>query len=425
MKLASALCVLFAISLVGCGDSARDRMSSSSGKSTVVLTPERQKFVDSLGNFDRTVASLVVAYEGTDEANRLGGGLVNNSASVMNMKGSEFVRQAGSISDETNQLALAREAVRTGLADLWKCYEILESSNSSGRPIEQFLGNQYLADPAWFMWAPTVRNVRSGSSELLTQLLGGPAWPTVDKEGDSNLVGTSPGQQLDAEGQFALGRRYSTGDGVEWNSLLAARWYRKAVQSGHAEAQVYLGVCYMKGFGVPRNDATAVGWYQKAAEQNRVEAFYNLGYCFANGLGVAKNESQAVAWYRRAADQNYVAAQVRMGDCYHFGDGVPKDLSEAVRWYKSAAEQGDAAGQRKLGDCYRNGDGVRADKVEAYKWHFLAQGGEGSAWSAIGTLKDDMSGAQIVEAERLAKLWTLQHPFKAASSVSDNGARAD
>ena len=51
-------------------------------------------------------------------------------------------------------------------------------------------------------------------------------------------------EQGDAETQFSLGRIYSLGRGVPWDSKEAAKWYRQAAEQGHARAQIMLGHMY-------------------------------------------------------------------------------------------------------------------------------------------------------------------------------------
>ncbi|WP_081501701.1 tetratricopeptide repeat protein [Pseudomonas sp. GM49] len=93
---------------------------------------------------------------------------------------------------------------------------------------------------------------------------------------------SSPDDPID---QFNFGVRYTTGFGVTQDNALAARWYRKAGQQGHAVAQSNLGVCYVQGVGVPADASLAVFWSLKAGVQGEVTAQCNLGYFYHSGTG--------------------------------------------------------------------------------------------------------------------------------------------
>jgi len=117
----------------------------------------------------------------------------------------------------------------------------------------------------------------------------------------------------DPEAQFALAKKYDTGDGVAKDEAKAVEWYKKAAEQGHAKAQFNLGVDYSNGIGVAKDEAEAVKWYQKAAEQEDAEAQYNLGVCYLNGAGVAKDDEEAVKWFRKATEQGNADGQNNLG----------------------------------------------------------------------------------------------------------------
>ena len=142
------------------------------------------------------------------------------------------------------------------------------------------------------------------------------------------------------------------------------------------------------GEGVAKDKAEAVKWWRKAVEQGHAIAQYTLGWCYANGEGVAKDMSEAVKWYRKAAEQGYAKAQYKLGFAYLNGDGVVKDMTEAMKWWRKAAEQGDATAQYELGLCYVNGDGIAKDMSEAVKWlRKAAEQGDEDAKKALNSLE--------------------------------------
>ena len=92
---------------------------------------------------------------------------------------------------------------------------------------------------------------------------------------------------------------------------------------------------------------------------------------------------------------------------YDEGQGVSQNQAEALKWYRRAANQGDDMAQFNLGAMYANGQGVSQDLVRAYVWLSLsgAQGHQ-RAIKAKDTIAQDMTSAQLAEAQRLARKWT-------------------
>lgn len=62
---------------------------------------------------------------------------------------------------------------------------------------------------------------------------------------------------------------YCRGNGVPQDHALAAQWYRKAADQGHAHSQSVLGAMYYDGEGVPRDYVLAYAWANRAAAQGR------------------------------------------------------------------------------------------------------------------------------------------------------------
>ncbi|MFP3677265.1 tetratricopeptide repeat protein [Pseudomonas sp. SIMBA_041] len=116
---------------------------------------------------------------------------------------------------------------------------------------------------------------------------------------------------VDAIDQYNLGVRYTNGDNATQDDVLAAIWYRKSAEQGHAEAQCDLGVSYVHGSGVPQSFEMALKWFRKAAEQGECAAEHNLGVLYAAGKGVTKNLEVAAAWYSKAADQGHIKAKLK------------------------------------------------------------------------------------------------------------------
>jgi hypothetical protein len=144
---------------------------------------------------------------------------------------------------------------------------------------------------------------------------------------------------------------------------------------------------------------------RRKAELGDADAQYSLGVSYREGKGVDRDYAQAVVCWRRSAGQGHASAQSALGFMYASGQGISKDDARAVEWYRRAAEQGIARAQFNLGVLYGQGQGVAQDHVEAYKWMSLAAALEESA-AARDRLAQQMTAAQIAEAERRAREWT-------------------
>ena len=56
------------------------------------------------------------------------------------------------------------------------------------------------------------------------------------------------------------------------NYPMAAKWFRKAADQGHAQSQQSLAVMYGKGQGVPRDFVVSYAWLILASEQGDRQA---------------------------------------------------------------------------------------------------------------------------------------------------------
>ena len=203
---------------------------------------------------------------------------------------------------------------------------------------------------------------------------------------------------------------YSRGDYVT-----ALSGFQVYAEQGRTRAQFMLGRMYNRGTGVAQNDAEAVRWFRRAAEQGHVGAQSNLGVMYAWGVGVAENDVEAVRWFRLAAEQGNASAQSNLGFMYIRGEGVRQDYAEAMRWFRRAAEQGDADAQFNLGLMYARGEGIRENAVNAYAWFSVAAAqGATNAQNAKEFAADNMSQAQIAEAEKLSRIFRTRYviPFQ-------------
>lgn len=117
----------------------------------------------------------------------------------------------------------------------------------------------------------------------------------------------------------------------------ARRLWLPMAEDGDARAQYAIGRLYEKGRGVDRDFATAAEWYRKAAERGHADSEYRLAVGYATGLGVRKDEVAALSWLRKAADHGQKRAQKTLARAYEEGRlGLSPDPKQAQYWYDKA-----------------------------------------------------------------------------------------
>jgi len=126
--------------------------------------------------------------------------------------------------------------------------------------------------------------------------------------------------------------------------------------------------------------------------------------------GLACQGETALEGLTTRAEQGDAQAQNSLGVRYNNGEGVPQDYAEAIKWYRLAAEQGYAHAQYNLGIMYYDGEGVPQDYLQAHMWVNLAasksQGEKNEKYAkARKLIAEEMTSAQIAEAQRLAREW--------------------
>ena len=153
------------------------------------------------------------------------------------------------------------------------------------------------------------------------------------------------------------------------------------------------------------DEATAEA-LRKSAEEGDASAQNRLGLLYDEGKGVPQDSRQAKEWFEMAAKQEHAGAQVNLGTLYLHGHGAPQSAQMALFWFNRSAEQGDALAFAKLGLMYAQGRGVLQNFILAHKWYNLsAAHGEQRAAEARDALAQQMTPAQIAEAQQLAREW--------------------
>jgi len=82
------------------------------------------------------------------------------------------------------------------------------------------------------------------------------------------------------------------------------------------------------------------------------------------------------------------------------------DYATALTEFRPVAQQGDADAQFILGVMYSKGQGVPQDDVQAHMWLSLAAAQSKESYrKSRDILAEQMTPAQIAEAQRLAREW--------------------
>lgn len=144
-----------------------------------------------------------------------------------------------------------------------------------------------------------------------------------------------------AEAQDYMGEAYQYGRGVTQDFALMEQWYKRSAENGCARGQHDYAVVWETRH---YNTVEAAKWYRKAAVQGNQYSQYRLGLM----LTAAGEYAEAAQWYRKAAVQGYAPAQCSLAACYENGQGVGQSRTEASKWYRRAAKNGDYAAKSKI-----------------------------------------------------------------------------
>lgn len=111
------------------------------------------------------------------------------------------------------------------------------------------------------------------------------------------------------EAMYQIGRRLSTGTGIDKDKTAAFKWYQQAAEREHLDAINQLAVCYSNGEGVGRDADQAFMLFSKAAARDHMEAVANLAICYARGLGTTINQEESARLYLKVVNSGNTAAK--------------------------------------------------------------------------------------------------------------------
>ena len=179
---------------------------------------------------------------------------------------------------------------------------------------------------------------------------------------------------------FAFGKMYLSDDpALSRNVAAALKWITNAAEHGNQFAQYYLGKLLLKGTNdISQDTNSALRWLLASVEQGNVHAEYALAMAYLKGESVPKDSLKAMELLKRASSREHQFAQYQLGKLLLQGEDVPKDVVAAVHWLTASAMHGNQYAQYALGKLYLLGKGVEKDKDRAAKWFQMAanQGNE-------------------------------------------------
>ena len=179
---------------------------------------------------------------------------------------------------------------------------------------------------------------------------------------------------------FALGKMYLSDDpALSRNVAAALKWITNAAEHGNQFAQYHLGKLLLKGTNdISQDTNSALRWLLASVEQGNVHAEYALAMAYLKGESVPKDSLKAMELLKRASSREHQFAQYQLGKLLLQGEDVPKDVVAAVHWLTASAMHGNQYAQYALGKLYLLGKGVEKDKDRAAKWFQMAanQGNE-------------------------------------------------
>lgn len=145
-------------------------------------------------------------------------------------------------------------------------------------------------------------------------------------------VAATPTPPLASGSYEAASAAYEAGDYAKARAI-----WQPMADKGDMHAQYAVGRLYEKGRGVDKDYAIAIKWYRSAAEKGHADSQYRLSVAYAYGLGVKKDEAAAVVWIRKAANNGQKRAQKSLAKAYEDGlFGLPRDPEQAKYWYAKA-----------------------------------------------------------------------------------------
>lgn len=221
---------------------------------------------------------------------------------------------------------------------------------------------------------------------------------------------------------FALGKMYLSNDAsLPRDEATALNWITYASERGNQFAQCYLGKLLLKGAdGIPQDTNAALRWLRASVDQGNVYAEYALAMAYLKGEIVPKNALKALELLRHASSQDHQFAQYQLGKMLLQGEEAPKNVAAAVHWLTVSAMHGNQYAQYALGKLYLLGKDVEKDKASAAKWFQMAED-QGNEYAQYFLKHMDDPVGQSPAAAVITLLHSLANIFREQSQFPTSG----
>lgn len=221
---------------------------------------------------------------------------------------------------------------------------------------------------------------------------------------------------------FALGKMFLSNDAsLPRDEATALNWITYASERGNQFAQCYLGKLLLKGAdGIPQDTNAALRWLRASVDQGNVYAEYALAMAYLKGKIVPKDALKALELLRHASSQDHQFAQYQLGKMLLQGEEAPKDVAAAVHWLTVSAMHGNQYAQYALGKLYLLGKDVEKDKASAAKWFQMAAD-QGNEYAQYFLKHMDDPVGQSPAAAVITLLHSLANIFREQSQFPTSG----
>jgi len=168
---------------------------------------------------------------------------------------------------------------------------------------------------------------------------------------------------------YAAGRLFAGGFGVDGDTLRARKYYESAAKMGFAPAKHSLAYMLENGIGIDRDQEAASKLMLEAANEGWTPAKVEYALSLSQQ---ADNEDQKTAAFNLIANTALSGSPLALnilGDFYLSGNGTERNVDLAIEKFKEAGELGDGSALSFLGGLYLHGwDDVEPDDTLAIQY---------------------------------------------------------
>ncbi len=138
----------------------------------------------------------------------------------------------------------------------------------------------------------------------------------------------------------------------------AFSWYQSAAVLGDPDAQFAIGRMYLEGLGVEKSRQNALYWFSISADAGNAKALCALADLYIDGAKSDIPIDHILQGLHKAWDSEYAPAALAIGKIYVSGMHAKPAPEEASKWFRRAGEHGQAEGWYKLGVLFRDVEAI-------------------------------------------------------------------